>query len=344
MADAPRRDIVVVGGSAGGLGALTQLLGHLPADFPGAVHVVLHVAADSPTLLPQLLQRSTKLPVAFARHGASVATGRVVVAPPDHHLMLDADRVRLSHGPRENTYRPSIDVLFRSAAVAYGPRVIGVVLSGLLDDGSAGLWAIRRRGGTALVQDPADADYPDMPRNAIQLNRIDDVLSAARLAERMTQLVQQPVAAAPEAPPAAMTSEVRMASAEHIEPAAMDALGGRSSLTCPECGGALWQLDDAGLSRYRCHVGHAYSLLTLAAEQSIRVEAALWAAMRALEENGRVAHHLASSAGERGEHRRAEVHEERALSSRRHAEVLRELLEQATYTGSAGGPNDAPAT
>jgi two-component system chemotaxis response regulator CheB len=343
MAHGAKRDIVVIGGSAGGLRAVRDLLGRLPGDFPAAVHVVLHVAPDSPGLIPDILQRATPLEVEFARHRAPIARGRVVVAPPDHHLMLAADHVHLSHGPRENAHRPSIDVLFRSAAAAHGPRVIGVVLSGMLDDGSAGLWAIKRRGGLVLVQDPADAEYPDMPRNAIAANRVDDVRSASALAARLVELVQQPVAVAPDATPATMASEVRMASEEHIEPSEMDALGTRTSLTCPECGGTMWQLDDTGSPRYRCHVGHAYSLLTLATDQSIRVEAALWAAMRALEENGRIAQRLARSAGERGEHDRAEYHEDRSLASQRHASVLRELLEQAAYTGSVRDVEDAPA-
>jgi two-component system chemotaxis response regulator CheB len=283
MASEQRRNIVVVGGSAGGIRAVMELLSALPADFPAAVFVVLHVAPHGPSALPELLGRAARLKVRAARHGAPIVPGEVVISRPDYHLILEETTVRLSHGPRENAHRPSIDVLFRSAAVAHGPRTIGVAVSGTLDDGSAGLWAIKRRGGVALVQDPAEADYPELPRNAMKTAGVDDVLRVAALADRLTKLVTQPIPATTEPSPPSMADEVRMASDEPSEPARLDALGSRTSLTCPECGGTMWQLDDAAAPRYRCHVGHAYSLLALATDQSMRVEAALWAALRALE-------------------------------------------------------------
>jgi two-component system chemotaxis response regulator CheB len=209
--------------------------------------------------------------------------------------------------------------------------VIGIVLSGMLDDGSAGLWAIKRRGGLAVVQDPNEAEYADMPRNAMRSAQVDAALPVAEIAWRLPEWTREKVEAATEAPSQRMASEVRMASEHHIEIEEMDSLGRRTGLTCPECGGAMWEVDETSQPRFRCHVGHAYSLATFAEDQSTRVEAAIWAAMRALEENVRIAERLAQSAFARGEHDRAAYHEDRSLASARHAQALRDLLEQAVH-------------
>ena len=329
------RDIVVIGASAGGVRALRTLLAALPADLPAAIFAVVHVSPDAPGVLASLLNRAGPLPVVRARHGDPIRRSQVVVAPPDHHLILEPESVRLSHGPRENRHRPSIDVLFRSAAVAYGPRVIGVVLTGMLDDGTAGLWAVKRYGGLAAVQDPADAECPDMPRNAMQVTRADACLPLAGLAARLVEWTRQPAAeiAAPSSS-SALSREVRMAY-EDSDMQQLDAIGKRVPLTCPECGGALWEIDDIGVPRYRCHVGHAYSMLTLASDQSARIEAAIWAALRSLEEGVRIADHMARMASERGDVKAVEYHEDRSLASARHAQVLRDLLAEATHSAAS---------
>lgn len=345
MASGPGRDIVVIGASAGGIGALRMLLAGLPADLPAALFVVVHVAPDSPGVLPGILDRAGPLPALAARGGEPIRAGRVYVAPPDHHLLLTDTHVHLSHGPRENRHRPSIDVLFRSAAVAHGARVIGLVLTGLLDDGAAGLWAIKRRGGLALVQDPADAEYPDMPLAALRATRVDRSLPLAELPDEINALVRQPVVGLAPPIPSGMAREAQIVSEENVNQEIMDTLGRRTTFTCPECGGAMWELDDSGAPRYRCHVGHAYSLLTLADEQSTRVEAALWAAMRALEENRRIADRLAGRSAHRGERERAAYHSDRSRESGRHAEVLRRILEDATEVAAAEpGGAKGPAT
>lgn len=337
------RDIIVVGASAGGIRALREVLSALPQSFPAAIFAVLHMSPSSPDVLPRILDRAGPLPVLRAKHGASIRRGTVTVAPADHHLILTGHGVRLSHGPRENRHRPSIDVLFRSAAVAYGSRVIGVILTGMLDDGAAGLWAIKRRDGLAIVQDPTDAEYPDMPRNALQFTRVDACVPLADIASRLAQFVQEPIETPVEPAPEPMQSEVRMASEENGTTTGideMDKIGERTPLTCPECGGALWEMNNqGGLSRYRCHVGHAYSMQTLEAEQGIRVEAALWAALRGLEEEVRIAERMAHAATTRGERGRAQYHDDRAVVGARHAQVLREVLEQgAERAGRADEP------
>ena len=331
---APTRDITVIGASAGGLPALREIFRALPADYPAAIFVVMHLAPESPPVLHQILDRAGPIPVRLARHGDPIRRGQALVAPPDHHLVLERDAVLVSHGPRENRHRPSIDVLFRSAAVAFASRVCGVVLSGMLDDGSAGLWAIKRRDGLAVVQDPADAEYPDMPRNAIETVQVDHVLPLREIPGRLVAVAGEPVVASIDAVPRAMAQEVLMASEDKVDMEQLDQLGRRVPFTCPECGGALWELHDGGLQRFRCHVGHAYSIQTLATEQTSRVEAALWAALRSLEEHERLARRMASDAGRRGNLRSASAYGENADASAGHATVLRGILAHGAERGA----------
>lgn len=328
---AATRDLIVIGASAGGISALRTLLPTLPAGLRSAILIVVHVAPESPALLKDILRRCSALPVDYASDGQRIERGRVLLAPPDRHLLVEHDVARLSHGPRENRHRPSIDVLFRSAAVACGGRVIGVLLSGMLDDGSAGLWAIKRRGGVAVVQDPAEAEYPDMPRNAMSTVRVDRVLPLDEMGGALVALTGEPIAAPAEDVPSSMLQEVRMASDDQVSMSQLDALGKRVPFTCPECGGALWVLEDTGSQRFRCHVGHAYSLRTLASEQSARVEAALWAALRSLEENEKLANTMSAHARRLGNERTASRWADNARSTASHAETLRSVLATAGF-------------
>lgn len=323
--DAPRRDITVIGASAGGVEALQTVVGGLPRDYPAAVFVVLHVSPDAPSVLPSLLDRAGPLPAAAAIDGAPIQPGHVYVATPDRHLVIERARMRLVHGPRENRHRPSIDVLFRSAAAAHGPRVVGVVLTGTLDDGSAGLWAVKRRGGIAVVQDPADALFPDMPRNALEAVKVDWCVPLAQIAPTLVRIVREPALAVAMQPDAKMELEVNMASQTSSTMDQLDRLGARSELTCPECGGALWEMQQAP-PRFRCHVGHSYSLRTLIAAQADRVESALWAGLRSIEESEALAKRLRDSARERGHTHSARMYDERVREHGRHAEILREML------------------
>jgi two-component system chemotaxis response regulator CheB len=320
--------VVVIGGSAGAIAALRELFAGLPRDLPAAVFVVVHISPESPALLADALARTATMPVHSARDGMAVKHGEIVVAPPDRHLLLQDGVVRLNHGPRENRHRPAIDALFRSAAVAYEERVIGIVLSGMLDDGAAGLWAVKRRGGVAMVQDPDKAEHPDMPRNAMEATAVDFFGAPREIAARVSALAGQ--AARPAATPAPdLKYEADMEVEQQSEMDKLDRLGERTPFTCPECGGTMWELDENGNPRFRCHVGHAYSLRTLAAEQTMRVEAALWAALRSLEENERLSRRMATDAGRRGNKQSERYHEESAAASAVHAEALRDMLAQA---------------
>jgi len=329
IAHTQHRDLTVIGGSAGAIGVLRRLLAGLAPDYPAAIFAVVHLAPDVPSLLPQILGRDSALPVMLARHGAPILPGTVTVAPPNLHLALERDGCIVVHGPRENQHRPSIDVLFRSAAVVFGPRVTGVVLSGMLDDGAAGLWAIERRGGATVVQDPDDAEYPDMPRHALERVPGAKRIGVAHLAALLARSSAEPATFPAPAAPAAMQKEVALATKEDSTMEDLDDLGTRVPFTCPECGGTLWEVSEDA-TRFRCHVGHAYSLRTLAAEQGTQLEAALWAALRRLEESERISERMAHQARVHGNASSARYHEDVSRSTAHHAEVLRGLLASIT--------------
>jgi two-component system chemotaxis response regulator CheB len=304
------------------------------------VFIVVHVAPESPGLLGQVLGAKTRLRVISAQDGMSVENARVLFAPPDFHLLLEDGVVRVTHSARENKHRPSIDVLFRSAAAAYDGRVVGIILSGMLDDGAAGLWSIKQRGGLTVVQDPAEAEYPDLPRNAMEMAEPDFALPVREIAAKLALWVREAPEARTAEVPEQTTHEVRMAIASDSDIKELDKLGKRTPFTCPECGGVLWELSEAGPAHFRCHVGHAYSMRTFAAEQQTRVEAALWAALRTIEENERIARRLADDAAKRGNARSQRFHHESALASAGHADVLREMI---AHSGSPGSGAKAQA-
>ena len=307
----------MIGASAGGIPALTSLVGGLPPDIDAAALVVLHLGATARTVLPALLQRAGSLPATLATDMQHPHRGQILVAPPDYHLIVDDGVVRLSHGPRIGGQRPSIDELFRSAARSHGRRTIAVVLSGTLDDGSAGVLSVRRAGGTVVVQDPEDASFPDMPASAMRRVEPDHVLPAAQIGPLLGRLAALP---APDDPPADPPAEL---GEEPTDPEGRGVLPA-SGYTCPECGGALWpRLEDDAL---RCRVGHTWSPETLVDAQSTRVEAALWAAMRALEEQADMARHLAERAGERGDARGAERFRRLLHDARGQARALDQIV------------------
>jgi two-component system chemotaxis response regulator CheB len=254
--------------------------------------------------------------------GQAIEHGTVYVARPDHHLLVEEGRLRVVMGPKENRRRPAADALFRSAALAYGPRVVGVVLTGALDDGTAGLHAIKRRGGVAVVQDPEEADFPSMPRTAIENVDVDHVLRLADMPATLVRLAGEPAGPLPR-PARELVTEVKMAAGDMEDVAA---LGRPSTYGCPECGGVLWEIDDQHLLRFRCRVGHAYGAESLLAEQDEGVEDALWAALRALEENTSLQQRVASRLRNQKQEGPARRVEERARAAERHAEQVRRLL------------------
>jgi two-component system chemotaxis response regulator CheB len=290
----PTHDIVCIGASAGGVEALQRLVKLLPADLPAAIFIVLHIPENSPSLLPLILERTGNLPAVAPANNTPIKHGRIYVAPPDHHMLLEPGRVHIIRGPKENRHRPAIDPLFRSAGSAYRSRVVGVVLSGNLDDGTAGLSAIKACGGTTIVQDPAEALFPDMPGNALKNSTVDHRLVIKEIAKLLTDLANRTAAEASEHIPKGIQTEVEFSKMKK-EPEDMSDLGGTpTAFACPSCHGALWELRDGNLARYRCHTGHAFSPESLLAEQSDAVEEALYSALRALQEKATALRRLAS--------------------------------------------------
>ncbi len=319
-------DIVVIGASAGGVETLTKLVKGLPADMPAALFVVLHVPAYGTSVLPDILRRHGPLPAMHPTDGQEIEPGRIYVAPPDHHLVLYQGRIRLTRGPHENGVRPAVDTLFRSAARAYGPRVVGVVLSGMLDDGTAGAQAIKMRSGKVIVQDPKEAMFEGMPRHAIEHVQTDFVLPVAQIAPTLVHLSQTPVEEAKMTPvPPDMNTEVDMAL---FEAGAMegDHPGTPSAFACPECHGVLWEIEEGEMVRYRCRVGHAYSPATLLAEQSEALEDALWVALRAFEENGALAKRMKQRAQARGHEVSVRHFGEQVQEAQQRAAIIRQAL------------------
>jgi two-component system chemotaxis response regulator CheB len=323
------RNIIVVGCSVGGVEALQRLVAGLPQHLHAAIFVVLHLAPQSTSVLPYILSRASSLPAAHPKDGERIQMGRIYVAPPDQHLLIEDGKVRVIRGPKENRHRPAVDPLFRSAARWYGPRVIGVVLTGSLDDGAAGLLAIKKRGGIAIVQDPAEAFCGDMPRSAMEIMPVDYVASIDRIPEILQQLVQVKVAENGAGKSLRLKKETEFAELD------MDAIeddnrpGTPSQFACPECGGVLWEMDGEEILRFRCRVGHAYTANSLGVEQTEAVESALWAAMRALEEGASLARRMAENAAKSQRRRMETRYRERAEAKMQQADVLRKLLMDA---------------
>ncbi|MFL5896007.1 MAG: chemotaxis protein CheB [Thermoleophilaceae bacterium] len=328
-----QRDLVVIAASAGGVEALQRLVSTLPREFPAPILVVLHVASSGTSVLPQILSRAGMLPAVFPADGDELRRGQVYVAPPDFHMLVDDGHVRLSRGPRENGHRPAADPLFRSAARSRGERVIGVVLSGLLDDGAGGLRFIKQHGGATVVQAPEDAMFAGMPKAAIEATAVDRVVPIDAMATALCELVEQEVA--PDSEPGSADDDVGQ-----LEPAIAElvAEAAPTRLSCPECGGALWEQEERGIVRYACHVGHAYSLHSLVEEQGRSLETTLWSALRALQERADMQRRLARRARSGAAHRRLET---QAAEAERNAARLRELLQTVGRVAPAELPLEA---
>lgn len=330
-----RRDIFVIGASMGGVSALKRLVAELPPAFPASLFVVQHLASESPGYLGEILDRSGPLPAVTVTRPEPIRSSRIYVAPPDRHLILTADRAHVVKGPRENRSRPAIDPLFRSAAVVFRSRVVGIILTGLLDDGASGLVAVKRCGGVAIVQAPEDADYAEMPRSAIQAVEADHVLPLDRMVEVIVRLAGEP-AQEPPPVPKDLELEVEIARYSMKEMDGEDRLGRPSGISCPECGGALWKIDDDTVSRYRCRVGHAYTEGSLLADKNLAIDQALWGSLRLLEERASMLNRMAEEARSDGHERLASDFETRMTESRIHAEVIRDLLVNQQVAGIHG--------
>ncbi|MBB3221528.1 chemotaxis protein CheB [Pseudoduganella umbonata] len=334
-------DAVVVGASTGGVAALQTFVATLPPQFAAAVLVVMHIG-NHDSILPSLLARAARLPVRHARDGDVLEPGRILVAPPDFHLLVARDpdigsghtRVLLSRTARENHARPAIDPLFRSAAAAFGPRAIGVLLTGMLDDGTSGLQAIKACGGRAIVQSPDEAQAPDMPESAIRNVEVDRVLPVADIGPALERMLDESLAEA-RGRPREVPEWVRLENRFAIEESDMETLsriGTPSTFTCPECHGTLWEMQGQAPTRFRCHTGHAFTERHLSEQQGVAVEESLWSAVRALTEKEKLLRQMAQSALSLGHAQTAADYLQQAAAAQRDGEVLRRLLVAEGHT------------
>jgi two-component system, chemotaxis family, protein-glutamate methylesterase/glutaminase len=321
--------LVVVGASMGGVQGLLQLAGALPAGFGAPVLVVQHIG-DLPSILPRLLSERGPNPAVHARDGDAPHPGFLYVAPPDRHLLIDeAGTLRLSHGPKENHARPAIDPLFRSAALNLRERVIGVVLSGQLDDGTAGLAAVKECGGYAIVEDPATTPWPSMPQSALDNVAVDECLPLESIAAALARRISGP-ASPPHAAPPTVEHEVRINQGIEIMDN-LQAIATPSSLTCPDCGGGLWEVrGDKKPLRYRCHTGHAFTAQTLSHAQGQAAEHALWSSVRSLQEKEMLFHRVAEVAKVSGQTAQMAAAQAQAARVRAQADALIAIIESGS--------------
>jgi two-component system, chemotaxis family, protein-glutamate methylesterase/glutaminase len=333
-------DIVVIGTSAGGLEALDEVMAGLPANLPASIFLVQHMAPENTgAALVERLGRHKAFGCKLAEDGESFERGKIYIAPPDSHLLVKKAKLLVTKGARENRYRPAIDPLFRSAAVAYGSRVIGVVLTGMLDDGTAGLIAIQKCGGITVVQDPRDAAYPDMPENALNNLKVDYCVAAAAVGPLLERLTHERPGKSKRVPDDLRT-EAKIAERVVGEIGRVDGLGSQAPYSCPSCGGVLWEMDDSDAQRYRCHTGHSFTSPGLLLSQSERIEETLWIALRMFEERRNLLKNMAKreKPGKRlyaERARDAEVHIERirAMLLARDGDEGRELADRSQESG-----------
>lgn len=319
-----KTDVVVIGGSAGSIEPLERLATHFGEHFPAAIFVVVHIPEGATSRMPAILARRSGLPSVHPTDGEIIRPGTIYVAPPGRHMLVKGSRVRVVDGPRENGSRPAIDPLFRSAARSCGGRVVGVLLSGLLDDGTLGMSAIKNHGGVTVVQDPDEALFGDMPRNALERVGVDHVLPVERIAELLKSLVGEdpPYVDCPE--DEALLDPTEMTPAELKD---LERRGTASTFTCPECGGTLFELSEEGVQHYRCRVGHSFTTDFLAVEQQSALEAALWTALRAIEEHKSLMEKMVQRSEARGLLGSATMFRQRIAEDEERTAILLKALE-----------------
>lgn len=337
--------IIVAGASAGGVPSLQALLSTLPADLNAAVFVVQHLSPDYPSTLARVLDRCTPFNVKQPVDGELIQSQTVYVAAPDHHLLIEHDRVLVKRGPKENRFRPSIDALFRSAAYSHGSKVIGIVLSGALDDGTSGLWTIKRLGGTTIVQAPDEAQFDSMPLSALEQVEVDHCMTIREMGDLLGALEHRHIE-----PPADQAASDRERAGLEVSIAAdADAFrkgimkaGELTPLTCPECHGVLVEIDEDSIIRYRCHTGHAYSRAALLSETVHKIEQTYWIAMRSLEEASMLLNHTADSLARQGQAGQAEQFRQQAEAAEAESRGLRDnLVRRREFAGRNLFGNDA---
>ncbi len=331
--------IVTVGASAGGVKSLSALVASLPADLDAAIFVVLHIPANLISNLPDILSSKGPLKAVHPTDGDEIERGKIYVAPPDHHLLIEANHLLVTRGPKENRNRPSVDALFRSAAYSYGPRVIGIVLSGALDDGTSGLWSIKRMGGIAIAQDPSEASFDSMPANALSQVEIDYCLSVHEMGALLKQLTQQDH----EKPAYDVADDKRKMGIEVSVAVDGDAfkkcimdVGTLTPFTCPECQGVLVKLTEGKLDRFRCHTGHAYSSSALLSGIMEKIDESYWAAMRSLEEAAMLLEQTSKNLSKDGNEKAAAIFLQHAQIATEKSRMLRNsVLSSKRFSGDS---------
>lgn len=327
-----KRDVVVIGASAGGVLALKELVSSLPADFSAPIFIVQHIAPYATSMMPEILNHVGVLKAVHPKDGDPIRAGYIYIAPPDHHILIESDRVLVKKGPKENRFRPSIDALFRSAAYTFGPRVIGVVLTGLLDDGASGMWSVKRLGGVGIVQQPGDAEYPSMPTSVLEYVDVDYVVPLNQVASLLTTLTaKEDIHTPPDVSheeKERLGTEVKIASQTNAFEMGILDMGDLTPLTCPECSGALVRFQEGKLVRYRCHTGHAYTAGALLAEVDKSIEDNLWKSIRAIEEAIILLEESGKASAEGGDTGSAEKFFSKAKENRSRAKMLHQFIFQ----------------
>ena len=321
--------IVTVGASAGGVESLTAIAASLPADLNAAVFVVLHIPPNLVSSLPEILSRQGPLPAVHPKDGDQLKAGIIYVAPPDHHLLVEGSRILVKRGPKENRNRPSVDALFRSAAYSHGSRVIGIVLSGALDDGTSGLWSIKRLGGVSIVQDPSESSFDSMPSNALDQVKIDYCVSVHEMGTLLSRLTREAIRKDPhtaEQDRSKMKVEVGVAiDGDAFRKGVME-IGQLTPFTCPECQGVLVKLKEGKLVRYRCHTGHAYSASALLSGVMGMIDESYWAVMRSLEEAAMLLDQIGNNLIDEGQTKAARLFLDRSKAAFDQSRRLREAV------------------
>jgi two-component system, chemotaxis family, protein-glutamate methylesterase/glutaminase len=318
--------VICVGASAGGLNAIAQLFSQIPATINASVFVVLHLSRSAlGNVFIERIKRDTDLPCKLAENNENIQTGYIYLAPPDAHLLVKKGKIILGHGPDENRFRPSIDVLFRSASTAYGERAIGVILTGLLNDGTNGMWAIHESGGKCIVQDPNEAEYPDMVLSVIDRMEVNYVANLEKIGGILQSLTQQPPGKKINAP------DIIKAESELSEKMAtginqVGQIGDHTVFSCPDCGGGLWKIKNGHIDHFRCHIGHSFTTSDLVIKQAESIEQTLWVAVRMMEERKLMLSRMARENKDKGLERIATDFSERSEQLEHHITNLKELL------------------
>lgn len=336
-----KRNIIVIGGSTGGFEGFKKIVQDLPPDLDASIFIVWHMSPNIRGILPEVLNKLNTIRAAHAIDNETIESNRIYVAPPDHHLLIEDGRIRVTHGPKENRFRPAVDPLFRSAAYTYGKRVIGVVLSGGLDDGTAGLWRIKYSGGLAVVQDPADAEVASMPENALREVAVDHCVPIANMAGLLIKLSQEIIGVSAHIKDDKTKIEINIAAEENaLRQGSLD-IGVLSPYTCPECHGVLSKIMDGDLARFRCHTGHAYSADTLMASVTEKIEDSLYSAVRGMDESMLLLNHIGDHYAEANQPKLAAVYFRKAKEALERSNLVRTAVHSHEQLSKIKLLNDA---